>query len=164
MDKNDKALLTLLLGAALLVLGRGVSRFVQWSPPESATPYLELFKKTEIQYGLPDSLLLRVADVESKFRPDIVTGKTVSAKGAMGIMQIVPKWHPNVDPLNVPEAVRYAANYLKNLKKQFGTWPRAVAAYNWGPGNVRRYLDGEKTDLPLETRNYLTKIFGDYSL
>ncbi len=49
-------------------------------------------------YNLPKNLLARVAYQESHFRPSIINGTQKSSKGAVGIMQIIPKWHPNVDP------------------------------------------------------------------
>ena len=91
----------------------------------------------------------------------------ISSAGAMGIAQIVPKWHPDVDPLNPTQSIYYAAQYLKNLQKQFGEWRKALAAYNWGPGNLSKaiikYGDDWLDYAPTETRNYVTQIWGDIS-
>jgi soluble lytic murein transglycosylase-like protein len=134
---------------------------VPFTLPERATPYLPLITKAEKKYGLPNTLLARIANIESAYKKDIIVGETKSKAGAMGIMQIVPRWHPNVDPLNPVDAIPYAANYLKQNFDQFGSWPRAVAAYNWGPGNLKLYLANTDTrKLPEETENYLLKIFG----
>lgn len=129
-----------------------------WLPPESATPYLYWLYKAESKHGLPENLLVRVAYQESRFRDDIISGEKISSAGAVGIMQIVPRWHPDVDPLNVPEAIDYAAAYLVRLYKSTGSWAMALAAYNWGIGNLsNKGFDAA----PLETKNYVEQITGD---
>jgi soluble lytic murein transglycosylase-like protein len=129
-----------------------------WLPPEAAEPYLYWLNKAEIEYNLPENLLVRVAYQESRFRDDIISGETESSAGALGIMQIVPYWHPNVDPLNPEEAIFYAAKYLSNLRSQTGSWSMALAAYNWGIGNLNK-KGFDKA--PTETKNYVTQIAGD---
>lgn len=111
-------------------------------------------------FRLPPGLLARVAWQESRFREDIISGRKVSKAGATGIMQIVPRWHPNVDPLDVPAAIRYAAKYLAHLRDVFGTWELALAAYNWGPANLFKYR-GQREKWPLETSNYSREILAD---
>lgn len=134
------------------------SDFNTWLPPASAEPYLSLLNNAEIVHGLPENLLVRVAYQESRFRDDIISGETKSSAGAEGIMQIVPRWHPDVDPLNVADAINYAASYLAKLKASTGSWRNALAAYNWGPGNLR---SKGFAAAPLETRNYVSQIAGD---
>lgn len=134
-----------------------------WSLPADGLPFKRYFTAAESQHGLPKGLLGRVAQQESAFRADIISGRTDSSAGARGIMQIVPKWHPNVDPLNVPEAINYAAKFLKSLHSEFGDWQLALAAYNFGSGNVRAWLRGDK-QLPDETRNYVNNISRDLGL
>lgn len=129
-----------------------------WVPPESADPYLGLLRQAEERHGLPENLLARVAYQESRFRDDIINGETVSSAGAVGIMQIVPRWHPSVDPLNVPDAIDYAASYLASLKASTGSWEMALAAYNWGPGNLSRKGFSQA---PKETRDYVAQISED---
>lgn len=132
----------------------------RWTPPETADKYLEEIAKAERTHGLPRDLLARLIYQESRFRNDIITGKVKSSAGAVGIAQIVPKWHPNVNPLNPVESIHYAARYLKRLHDQFGSYRLALAAYNWGPGNVSKY--GTQPDRwPEETQNYVTQIMGD---
>ncbi|WP_051227920.1 lytic transglycosylase domain-containing protein [Oceanospirillum beijerinckii] len=137
----------------------------RWQPPETAKPYLSNIRQAEKHHCMPENLLARLIYQESRYRKDIITGKTVSSAGAVGIAQIVPKWHPDVDPLNPEQSIHYAAKYLSQLKRQFGDWPTALAAYNWGPGNVskaqkkhgRSWLD----KAPRETQNYVGQIWGD---
>lgn len=134
-----------------------------WSPPAAAARFASIFASAASQYALPAGLLERVAWQESRFRDDIITGKTVSSAGAQGIMQIVPRWHPGVDPLDPAEAIPYAASYLRSLYRQFGTWRLALAAYNWGPGNISKYRD-QPERWPAETIAYARDITRDLGL
>ncbi|MCW8917487.1 MAG: lytic transglycosylase domain-containing protein [Gammaproteobacteria bacterium] len=129
-----------------------------WTPPRSADPYLATIHATEEREGIPRDLLTRLLYQESRFRPDIITGQVKSSAGAEGIAQIVPRWHPGVDPLDPDQAIPYAGNYLAELHDQFGSWSMALAAYNWGPGNLRR--QGFQ-HAPAETRAYVAQIMGD---
>lgn len=130
----------------------------EWKNTKNAEKYLALLRAAEIKYGIPQDLLARLAYQESRFRDDIVSGGTVSSAGAQGLMQLVPKWHPSVNPLNVPAAIDYAARYLLQLHRQFGSWQTALAAYNAGPGNVQKY-----GGVPpfAETQNYVSQILSD---
>lgn len=129
------------------------------SRPENAV-YVQLLRSAEVRSGIPHGMLVRLAYQESRFRQDIITGKTVSSAGAVGIMQIVPRWHPTVNPLDPAAAIAYAGNYLASLYRQFGTWEMALQAYNWGPGNLKKYLQ-QGGALPLETANYSGQILAD---
>lgn len=120
--------------------------------------YRAAIAAAEFKYSLPDGLLHRLIFQESHFRTDIITGKTVSSAGALGIAQIVPKWHPGVDPLDPFASIDYAASYLKQLRKQTKSWTDAIAAYNWGIGNLKR---GGLANAPKETRDYVAQITAD---
>lgn len=137
----------------------------RWQPPETAKPYLSNIRQAEKYHRMPENLLARLIYQESRYRKDIITGKTVSSAGAMGIAQIVPKWHPDVDPLNPEQSIHYAAKYLSQLQRQFGDWPTALAAYNWGPGNVsnaqKKHGRSWLNKAPRETQNYVGQIWGD---
>lgn len=107
--------------------------------------------------GLPENMLSRLAYQESRFNPNAKN----AGSGAIGMFQIVPRWHPNAQPLDWRAAAAYAADYLAKLKKQFGTWSKALAAYNWGPGNIAK---NGLNNLPAETRNYYQQIMADIGL
>lgn len=131
-----------------------------WVPPNAANKYLHVVYAAEDKHGLPRNLLARLLYQESRYRDDIISGQVKSAAGAVGIAQIVPRWHPNVDPLDVDAAIFYAAGYLSRLYSKYGDWERALAAYNWGPGNVDKHgISGDR--LPTETKNYFTQILND---
>ena len=144
-------------------IGETVKAALKWSPPAAAAPYLDALERATRAYGLPPLLLARVAYQESRFRPDIITGATKSSAGAEGIMQIVPRWHPGVDPLDPAAAIDYAAKYLRGLYDRFGSWSLALAAYNWGQGNQSKDLrDGVVgNEWPAETRAYVRDITTD---
>lgn len=129
-----------------------------WKSVANADKYLPTLAAAERKYGIPTDLLARMAYQESHWRDDIVSGSVRSAAGAVGLMQIVPAYHPSVNPLNIVQAVDYAGSYLKNLYRQFGSWKLAVAAYNAGPGNVAKYQG-----IPpfAETQNYVAQVFRD---
>jgi soluble lytic murein transglycosylase-like protein len=122
-----------------------------------ATPYLPLLSSTESALGIPDTLLTRMAWIESRFNP-----VAKSPKGAVGIMQIVPSMHPGVNAQSPQAAIPYAGNYLRSLYSRFGSWEKAVAAYNWGEGNLQKAIaargDNWKSGLPAETANYLAQV------
>lgn len=136
------------------------STLVPWTPPLRAEPYLPLIQQAEKANNMPPTLLARILDIESAYRDDIITGKITSPVGAVGIAQIVPRWHPNVNPKDPTQAIPYAAKYITDMYKKYGSWQKAVAAYNWGPGNLNKFLAGTYQHLPLETSNYLKKLWG----
>lgn len=137
-----------------------------YAAPRQAEKYLKLFKFVENQIGLPDNLLLRLAQQESYFNP-----LATNPSGAQGMMQIVPRWHPGVNPFKPEEAIPYAGKFLLENFNRFGSWRAALAAYNWGPGNVSSALRRHGGDVesmlqnvtlvPLETRNYVAQIIAD---
>ena len=152
------ALLIIITGA--LVIPRKA-----WALPNRGNPYAADIVAAELNNGLPPKLLARLLYQESRYRPDIINGETVSSAGAVGIAQIVPKWHPGVDPYNPQDSIYYAAGYLRKLFDKFGSWRRALAAYNWGPGNLTKAIDraGDNwiSEAPKETRDYVTQITND---
>lgn len=159
MDKDTTFLL--LMGMAALLLFRSKNVL---SPEENRQLYKPAFKSAGEMHNVPADLLERVAQQESAFRSDIIHGQTKSSAGAMGIMQIVPRWHPDVNPLDPVEAIHYAAEYLRKLYDKYGNWGNALQAYNWGPGNLDRFLAGDITTMPTETINYFTEITNDTGL
>lgn len=131
-----------------------------WAIPSAGRRFLALFQENEYRFGLPPKLLARVAWRESRFKVD-----AKSSAGAIGIMQIVPKWHPDVDPTDPDEAIPYAAKYLRSLYDKFGTWSKALAAYNWGQGNLQKAIAAHGVNwlaaTPKETQAYVAAITND---
>lgn len=79
---------------------------------------------------------------------------------AQGIAQIIPRWHPNVDPWDPFDSLRYATNLMSShLAWSNGDYPRALGAYNAGKGRIRPLgVWAPRATWPRETRNYVTWI------
>lgn len=156
MNKN----LIFFLGVlALFGLGKSVKKYVI---PTKGIKYAPLFSQAENKYSLPKNLLARIAHQESYFDPT-----AFNPSGAMGMMQIIPRWHPEVkDPNDPKEAVPYAGKYMRQLYNMFGRWDYALAGYNWGPGNVKKWIESgaDFNQLPEETQNYVKNITSDVGL
>lgn len=128
-----------------------------WRPPAL---YADAIAASEARNGLPADMLARLLYQESRYRADIIDGRTKSPVGALGIAQFMPATAAQlgVNPLDPFQAIAGAGRYLASLYRQTGSWSEALAAYNWGIGNVtRRGLDSA----PTETRNYYTQILAD---
>jgi hypothetical protein len=93
----------------------------------------------------------------------------VSKKGAKGLMQVMPNTAKDpgywTDPLPAnatPEQNRkFGEQYMTGLMRYFnGDVDTALRAYNWGPGNVKKWIKAgsDPKKLPKETRDYVTKI------
>lgn len=136
-------------------------RIFSWAPPGAAKPYLPAIDAAERAQGLPRNLLARMAYQESRFRPDIISGQTKSSAGAIGILQIIPKWHPGVDPYDALDSIDYAARFVRRLFNRFGDWKLALAAYNWGEGNVSKFAADR---WPAETVKYVREITRDVGI
>ena len=127
------------------------------------TKYDDLINSSAAQYGIPPAVLFNLLNAESRFRDDIITGKKTSPVGALGIAQFMPA--TAVEELGSVEAaldpsraIPGAARYLAKLQKSLGgDLTKAVAAYNWGIGNVKRK---GLVKAPTETRNYVASILG----
>lgn len=127
---------------------------------ENEKKFKPIFDAAERQYNIPTGMLLAMGRKESTFNP--VALNTYS--GASGIMQLRRPAHPSLkNPFNPNEAIFYAAKYLADMYRRFGSWPMALAAYNWGPTNVRKFEAGEKKSMPTETRNYISTIMTWFS-
>jgi soluble lytic murein transglycosylase len=111
------------------------------------------------QHRLSPALLWAVIKAESNFN-----AVAVSAKGALGLMQLMPATAAFVkieDPLNPIENIRGGARYLRYLLNQFNEdLPLALAAYNAGPGHVRRN-QGQVPAIP-QTQDYVEKVLAFY--
>jgi membrane-bound lytic murein transglycosylase D len=121
--------------------------------------------------GMPAELAL-LPFIESAFNP-----QAVSSARAAGMWQFMPltgkdfELKQNLfrdDRRDVLASTRAALDYLQKLHGLFGDWHLALAAYNWGQGNVQRaILRNQRAGLPIgyldlsmpdETRNYVPKL------
>lgn len=110
------------------------------------------FEQSGAKYGLSPNLLAAVADVESGGNPNVT-----SSAGAKGLMQFMPATAKamGIDPLDPQQAIDGAGRYISDQLRSFGSLELALAAYNAGPGAVRRY-----GGVPpyAETQSYVRKI------
>ncbi|HSN31381.1 MAG TPA: transglycosylase SLT domain-containing protein [Ideonella sp.] len=138
---------------------------------ERASRYLFHILEEVEKRGMPTELAL-LPFVESAFNP-----QAMSVAKASGMWQFIPSTGKNFDlkqnvfrddRRDVLASTRAALDYLGRLHDMFGDWQLALAAYNWGEGNVQRAIArnqraGRPTDyaslrMPEETRNYVPKL------
>jgi membrane-bound lytic murein transglycosylase D len=159
-----------------------VAKHVQWyaSRPDyltrtssRASLYLYHVVQELEKRGMPTELAL-LPVIESAFNP-----QALSNADAAGIWQFVPgtgrdfNLKQNMfkdERRGVLASTDAALTYLQRLYTMFGDWQLALAAYNWGEGNVQKAIQknralGKPTDfeslselMPAETRNYVPKL------
>lgn len=116
--------------------------------------YRELAAQIAREEGVDPDLFLRLVQAESSFNPD-----ARSPVGAIGLAQLMPGTAADlgVDPTDPVQNLRGGARYLRQQIDTFGDTNLALAAYNAGPGNVRKY-----GGVPpfRETENYIARIMG----
>jgi hypothetical protein len=112
--------------------------------------------------NLPLEFFARVIWQESRFQADAVGPMTRSGEHAQGIAQFMPGTASErglLDPFNPVQALPKSAEFLNELRNQFGNLGLAAAAYNAGPRRVQEWLAGTGP-MPEQTRNYVYAITG----
>lgn len=134
-----------------------VTDFAECGGPLAETPaeYAALFKTAGEKHGVDPQILAAIAKKESGFDPSARN----AGSGASGMMQFMPGTARGlgIDPFDPAQAVDGAARLYKDYHAQFGSIPHALAAYNWGPGNLQRHGFDAR---PGETRDYVETITG----
>jgi membrane-bound lytic murein transglycosylase D len=134
-----------------------LSRLRSRPAPGRAAALFPIVSRAFADEGVPPQLAW-IAEVESTFNPG--ARSPVGAKG-LGLSTFLPD-----DRTDPEKSARAAARYLRELHSQFGDWPLALAAYNAGPGRIRRLLTAHQATtlagisgaLPVETRMYVPKV------
>lgn len=124
--------------------------------PKRALQYEAIFDEASRTYGVSKSLLLAVAKQESNF-----DANSVSHAGAQGIMQLMPGTAKTLGVKNAfdpYENIMGGAKLLRDNIRAFGSVPLALAAYNAGPGAVKKYGGVPPYK---ETQDYVKKIMAD---
>lgn len=125
-------------------------------PAGQPAPFEALFQAAARREGIDPALLRAVAETESSFNP-----QAVSAAGAKGLMQLMDATAKSLgvaDAFDPAQNIAGGAKYLKQLLQRYsGDAPKAVAAYNAGPGTVDQY-----GGIPpyAETQNYVQRVLG----
>ena len=127
-------------------------------PPVAAlagkTAYDPIIESAATRHDVDARIVKAVIQVESAFQP-----RARSSKGAMGLMQLMPKTarqYQARNPYDPASNIDAGTKYLKQLLDEFEL-PLALAAYNAGEGAVRRF-----GGIPpyAETQAYVAKILG----
>jgi hypothetical protein len=151
-------------GPGTVIPGQGESNIRQSSAPstekaaEKPAGIDAIIDKASRRFGVDRDLIESVIRAESDFNV-----KATSPKGAMGLMQLMPDTAEGLgvkNPYDPEENIMGGTRFLKYLLDRYkGNTTLALAAYNWGPGNLERSTGG----LPRETRNYIARIMQDYN-
>lgn len=118
--------------------------------------------------GLPTGALGTTQQGGAGIVPSMISAESrgnqnaVSPKGAVGTTQLMPKTAAGlgVNPNDKLENVAGGVSYLGQLRQKYGDDRIALAAYNWGPGNVDLWLKsgGTWNKLPAATRSYVDTV------
>jgi len=122
----------------------------------------DLITQEAQRQGVDPTLALSVAQTESGVCQWAPNGNVVtSGAGAIGVFQLEPATAAQlgVDPTDVNQNISGGITYLKQLYSKYGTWEQALAAYNWGPGNVDKAA-AAGTSWPVSVYNYAAGIIG----
>lgn len=116
-----------------------------------------IVRKAAVEQGILEDFVYSVAKVESGFRQN-----SVSAKGAVGLMQLMPSTALSlgIDSSKATSNAAGGARYLRELLLRYhGNSALALAAYNAGPGAVAKYKG-----IPpyAETRAYVVRVLKEY--
>lgn len=117
----------------------------------------ELIVKHSLEMGLDPALALSIAQKESNFKHE-----SRSRYGAVGVFQLMPRTASKMgyNPYSLNDNIKAGITYYKQMYKMFGSIELALAAYNAGPGNVRKY----KGIPPFkETKRFVSVIMSNYN-
>ena len=117
----------------------------------------ETIIKQSLEMNVDPALALSIAKKESGFKHELK-----SAHGAVGVFQLLPSTAKRMgyNPYYLSENIKAGLTYYKMMYKMFGSTELALAAYNAGPGNVKRY--GKQVPPYRETKRFVNIIMQDY--
>lgn len=116
----------------------------------------ETIVKHAISMGVDPAIALSIARTESGFRHE-----ARSSHGAVGVFQLMPSTarRMGLNPYLLNDNIKGGIMYYKKMYNMFGSVELALAAYNAGPGNVKKYNNAVPPFA--ETRRFVTKIMSD---
>lgn len=126
---------------------------------QMADPWQSFINEAAARFAIPASWIRAVITIESRGN-----AKAVSPKGAIGLMQIMPRTYAALrvryglgsDPADPYDNILAGAAYLREMRDRFGM-PGFMAAYNAGPQRYEEYLSSGRP-LPDETLTYVTQL------
>jgi soluble lytic murein transglycosylase-like protein len=132
------------------------SSCARWDDPrEIAGERMEIaIRDASIRFGVDPRLIRSVIRHESNYDP-----KAVSSRGAMGLMQLMPGTARELGvtcAFDPRQNVLGGSRYLRRMRDELGSWPRALAAYHAGPARVR------SGRLPRETQRYVARVLASW--
>jgi soluble lytic murein transglycosylase-like protein len=118
----------------------------------------ETIIKQSLEMNIDPALALSIAKKESGFRHELR-----SPHGAVGVFQLLPSTAKRMgyNPYYLSENIKAGLTYYKMMYKMFGSTELALAAYNAGPGNVKRH--GCTIPPYAETKRFVNVIMKDYN-
>jgi hypothetical protein len=152
----------LLASLALAVTGASASDGETAGENSTAQSICLVIEAAAKANGIPLEFFARVIRQESRFRSDAVGPVTRSGGRALGIAQFMPRTAAErglLNPFDPVQALPKSAEFLRELRAEFGNLGLAAAAYNAGPQRLRDYLAG-RGGMPAETRGYVSAITG----
>ena len=128
---------------------------VQAATPENVVK--ETIVKHSLEMDVDPALALSIAKKESGFKHELK-----SSHGAVGVFQLLPSTAKKMgyNPYHLNDNIKAGLTYYKMMYKMFGSTERALAAYNAGPGNVKKY--GGTIPPYSETKRFVNQIMLDY--
>ena len=118
----------------------------------------ETIVKHSIEMNVDPALALSIAKKESGFKHELK-----SSHGAVGVFQLLPSTAHRMgyNPYYLSENIKAGLAYYKLMYKMFGSTELALAAYNAGPGNVKKF--GGAVPPYAETKRFVNQIMLEYN-
>lgn len=112
--------------------------------------------KYSVEMGVDPAITLSIAKAESGFR-----NEARSVHGAVGVFQLMPSTARRMgfNPYSLDDNIKAGITYYKSMYKMFGKMELAIAAYNAGPANVKKF---NAVPPYRETRRFVSQIMSDY--
>lgn len=122
--------------------------------PSTTTAYDNLIEQNAAKYNVDSSLIKAIIYAESRFSPN-----DTSSKGAQGLMQLMPDTAKQLgvtDAYDPAQNIEGGTKFMAYLLDYYdGDVPLALAGYNAGPGNVKKYGGIPPFE---ETQNYIREV------
>lgn len=138
--------------------------------PQSQAVFAPTINAVAQKRALNPLFIASMINAESSGNPNAVGPRTRSGEQAKGLMQFMPGTYQEIanryniagTEFDANSSIEAGAAYYTELRDQFGNDQDALMAYNWGPGNVRKWIEAgrDPARVPAETKLYVEKILG----